>query len=237
MADEHKAEGSKLFLSPGGLRASSEKPEADLKRWGIVGAGATAVKHNLHSASRNHDQAINLRFANPAEEVPSLTPTPPPRPLLAASDRSPPRTVASIALGQPNALWKWVGLAPSPADSASWPRHMPPATQAEPVRQVERLRPRWVSAQIVERLRLGRAPSRLPGATLPHAVQWLSDNGPQYMATATVLYTHELGLVPITTPAYSPRAIVSPRQLSAPSSATAHLTQPAPPPHHPGTTA
>jgi transposase InsO family protein len=38
----------------------------------------------------------------------------------------------------------------------------------------------------------------------PHAVQWLSDNGPQY--TATVLYGHELGLVPITTPAYSPES-------------------------------
>jgi len=40
----------------------------------------------------------------------------------------------------------------------------------------------------------------------PHAVQWLSDNGPQYTATATVLYGHELGLVPITTPAYSPES-------------------------------
>jgi putative transposase len=40
----------------------------------------------------------------------------------------------------------------------------------------------------------------------PHAVQWLSDNGPQYTATATVLYAHELGLVPITTPAYSPES-------------------------------
>ena len=35
----------------------------------------------------------------------------------------------------------------------------------------------------------------------PHAVQWFSDNGPQYSATAMVLYAHELGLVPITTPA------------------------------------
>jgi transposase InsO family protein len=33
-----------------------------------------------------------------------------------------------------------------------------------------------------------------------------ANNGPQYTATATVLYAHELGLVPITTPAYSPRA-------------------------------
>ena len=40
----------------------------------------------------------------------------------------------------------------------------------------------------------------------PHAVQWLSDNGPQYTATATVLYAHGLGLVPITTPAYSPQS-------------------------------
>jgi len=40
----------------------------------------------------------------------------------------------------------------------------------------------------------------------PHAIQWLSDNGPQYTATASVLYAHELGLVPITTPSYSPQS-------------------------------
>jgi putative transposase len=38
----------------------------------------------------------------------------------------------------------------------------------------------------------------------PHAILWLSDNGPPYTATASVLYAHELGLMPITTPAYSP---------------------------------
>src|ERR687892_272967 len=50
--------------------------------------------------------------------------------------------------------------------------------------------------------------TRFGEATLnaPHAIQWLSDNGPQYTATATVLYAHELGLVPITTPAYSPES-------------------------------
>jgi transposase InsO family protein len=50
--------------------------------------------------------------------------------------------------------------------------------------------------------------ARFGEATLkaPHAVQWLSDNGPQYTATAMVLYGHELGLVPITTPAYSPES-------------------------------
>ncbi len=40
----------------------------------------------------------------------------------------------------------------------------------------------------------------------PHAIQWLSDNGPQYTATATALYAHDLGLVLITTPAYSPES-------------------------------
>ena len=35
-------------------------------------------------------------------------------------------------------------------------------------------------------------------ATAPHAIQWLSDNGPQYTATASVLDAHDLGLVPIT---------------------------------------
>jgi transposase InsO family protein len=53
-----------------------------------------------------------------------------------------------------------------------------------------------------------RCGRRFGEATLkaPHAIQWLSDNGPQYTATATVLYAHELGLVPITTPAYSPES-------------------------------
>jgi putative transposase len=50
--------------------------------------------------------------------------------------------------------------------------------------------------------------ARFGEATLktPHAIQWLSDNGPRYTATATVLYAHELGLVPLTTPAYSPQS-------------------------------
>lgn len=43
-------------------------------------------------------------------------------------------------------------------------------------------------------------------STAPHAIQRLSGNGPQYTATASVLYAHELGLVPITTPSYSPES-------------------------------
>src|SRR2546426_6838800 len=45
-----------------------------------------------------------------------------------------------------------------------------------------------------------------PAVKAAHAIQWLSVNGPQYTAPATVLYAHELGLVPITTPAYSPQS-------------------------------
>jgi len=50
--------------------------------------------------------------------------------------------------------------------------------------------------------------ARFGEATLKaaHAIQWLSDNGPQYTATASVLYAHELGPIPITTPAYSPQS-------------------------------
>jgi len=40
----------------------------------------------------------------------------------------------------------------------------------------------------------------------PHTIQWLSDNGPQYTATESVFYAHELGFEPITTPAYSPQS-------------------------------
>lgn len=49
---------------------------------------------------------------------------------------------------------------------------------------------------------------RFGEATLraPAPIEWLSDNGPQYTAIATVLYAHELGLRPITTPAYSPQS-------------------------------
>jgi hypothetical protein len=57
--------------------------------------------------------------------------------------------------------------------------------------------------------------ARFGEATLkaPHAIQWLSDNGPQYTATATVLYAHEFGLVPITTRRTAPRATAWPKPL------------------------
>ena len=61
--------------------------------------------------------------------------------------------------------------------------------------------PSFVSGQTREGItRTGRR-CRLP---LSHTL--ILDNGPQYTATATVLYAHELGLVPLTTPAYSPQS-------------------------------
>jgi transposase InsO family protein len=64
--------------------------------------------------------------------------------------------------------------------------------------------------------------ARFGEATLkaPHALQGLSDNGPQYTAPATVLYAHELGLVPITTPAHSPESNGLAEASSGPSSET-----------------
>lgn len=40
----------------------------------------------------------------------------------------------------------------------------------------------------------------------PHPIQWLSDNGPAYTAIDTRLFANQLGLIPCTTPAYSPQS-------------------------------
>src|SRR5260370_41275256 len=50
--------------------------------------------------------------------------------------------------------------------------------------------------------------ARFGEATLaaPPAIQRLSDNGPQYTATTHTLHPHTLGLVPITTPSYTPHS-------------------------------
>ena len=47
---------------------------------------------------------------------------------------------------------------------------------------------------------------RFGPAPVPPPLQWLSDNGPQYIALATVITAQQLGLVPITTPAASPES-------------------------------
>src|SRR4029450_6922973 len=67
--------------------------------------------------------------------------------------------------------------------------------------------PCWICGRQVDRR------DGLMGLLLGHvrfrhtaAIQWLSEHGPPYTATASLLYAHELGLVPITTPAYSPES-------------------------------
>jgi transposase InsO family protein len=46
-----------------------------------------------------------------------------------------------------------------------------------------------------------------PGATsVPHAIEWLSDNGPPYTARDTREFGRSLGLLVCTTPAYSPES-------------------------------
>jgi putative transposase len=42
--------------------------------------------------------------------------------------------------------------------------------------------------------------------SVPHPIQWLSDNGPPYTAAETRLFAEQLGLVPCTTPSYSPQS-------------------------------
>jgi putative transposase len=41
---------------------------------------------------------------------------------------------------------------------------------------------------------------------VPQPIQWLSDNGPPYTAIETRLFAKQLGLIPCTTPAYSPQS-------------------------------
>lgn len=47
---------------------------------------------------------------------------------------------------------------------------------------------------------------RFEGSALTESVQWLSDNGGIYTALETVMEAEQLGLIPITTPAYSPQS-------------------------------
>lgn len=41
---------------------------------------------------------------------------------------------------------------------------------------------------------------------LPNEIQWLSDNGPQFTSKQTLQFAKDLGLLPCTTPAYSPES-------------------------------
>lgn len=45
-----------------------------------------------------------------------------------------------------------------------------------------------------------------PALRVPHAIEWLSDNGPPYTAIETREFGESLGLLVCTTPAYSPES-------------------------------
>lgn len=48
---------------------------------------------------------------------------------------------------------------------------------------------------------------RFPGhKQVPHRLEWLSDNGPQFVATETIHFIRSLGITVCTTPAYSPES-------------------------------
>ena len=66
--------------------------------------------------------------------------------------------------------------------------------------------PRVLQAEDIQRLMRQAVGARFgPGRAEP-PVQWLSDNGSIYTALATEWVAEELGLLPITTPAYSPQS-------------------------------
>ena len=72
---------------------------------------------------------------------------------------------------------------------------------------------RWIASskgidgQTVRDLMTESAESRFPGLKiLPHKIQWLTDNGPGYVAEETVLFGRSLGFEICTTAPYSPES-------------------------------
>lgn len=63
-----------------------------------------------------------------------------------------------------------------------------------------------ISSDMVCSLMLGAVEKRFQGGKLPHSIQWLSDNGPGYVAKKSVSFAKELGLQVCTTPFRSPQS-------------------------------
>ncbi len=63
-----------------------------------------------------------------------------------------------------------------------------------------------VGSDMVCRLMLGAIEARFQDGKLPHSIQWLSDNGPGYVAQKSVSFGKALGLEICTTPPYSPQS-------------------------------
>lgn len=63
-----------------------------------------------------------------------------------------------------------------------------------------------VSGEMIRDLMLESVERRFRGASTPHPVQWLSDNGSAYRAYETIDFAVRLGLVPCFTPVRSPQS-------------------------------
>ena len=66
---------------------------------------------------------------------------------------------------------------------------------------------RWLVHDDIIKLMDRTVESRFgPIDKLPHRIEWLSDNGGQYIATETREYARCWGFIPVTTPSYSPQS-------------------------------
>ena len=63
-----------------------------------------------------------------------------------------------------------------------------------------------IDGQMVRDLMLETMEYRFGGEKPQHPIQWLTDNGPAYIARDTVLFGQKLGLSICTTPSYSPQS-------------------------------
>ncbi len=65
----------------------------------------------------------------------------------------------------------------------------------------------WIDAEVIRDLMTQSLESRFGGVEAsPHKIEWLSDNAKYYTAKETLRFAEALGLVPCTTPAYSPES-------------------------------
>lgn len=65
---------------------------------------------------------------------------------------------------------------------------------------------RGIDGQMIRDLMLETVEYRFKASQTPHMIQWLSDNGPAYIARETVRFARQLGFSVCTTPSYSPES-------------------------------
>lgn len=63
-----------------------------------------------------------------------------------------------------------------------------------------------IDGQLIRDLMLETVEYRFQTTKTPHTVQWLTDNGPAYIARDTVCFARQLGFSVCTTPSYSPES-------------------------------